>query len=227
MFFCQFTEAAISWDIGFYLSGSDCMKCSGTCLTWSDGSSCDSWTESMFLNATTNLWQFCTGNEYYDNTAQQCDPWNGKCTEKWAFQPDCFDCPAGKIFHLEELVWVDDCGMDAILITDPQLWNKPICRPLKYYIDESSRGFIELGTNKHPYKNLELVFVEILNFHSHSDCNITIYVKELTENVIGLNLNYILNITKVEVWSYSDSNPISPRNADIYFSKTISDICKL
>ena len=213
-------EAATSWSIGFYLSGTDCLKCNGSCFTCTDANSWDTCTESMFKNTTTNLCQFCPDTEYYDNTAEKCQPWNGKCIEKWAYQQFCFDCQVGEFFNLDTMVWVQSCGLDSIGITDPQLWNKPVWRPFAYYVDTLSTDFLELGTNKHPYKNLELAFVEILNFHSHSNSTLTVFVKELTENMVGLNLNYVLNISKVEVWSYSNSNQNSPGNADIYIIET-------
>ena len=222
LFLWNSAEAATSWEIGYYLSGIDCIKCNGTWLTCTDPNSWDTCTQSMFKNTTTNLCQFCPDTEYYDNTAEKCQPWNEKCIEKWAYQKFCFDCPVGEFFHLDTMAWIQSCGLDSIGITDPQLWNKPVWRPFTYYVDILSTDFIELGTNKHPYKNLELAFVEILNFHSHSNSSLTVFVKEFTKNMIGLNLNYVLNISKVEVWSYSNSNQNSPGNADIYITEASS-----
>ena len=62
---------------------------------------------------------------------------------------------------------------------------------------------MELGTIDYPYKELSYAFVEILNYHSHTDRNITIYVKEGTSNTLGLKHGNIVNITNVSIHPYS------------------------
>ena len=57
--------------------------------------------------------------------------------------------------------------------------------------------------------------MEILNYHSHSDNNITVKVKEFTENQLLYEMNYIINITQVTVETYSDSGTGIPGYANI------------
>jgi hypothetical protein len=59
------------------------------------------------------------------------------------------------------------------------------------------------------------VFVELLNFHAHSDRAINVYLKELTTNYINQKQAYIVNITTVNIESYTDELT-DPTNAIIY-----------
>ena len=82
-------------------------------------------------------------------------------------------------------------------------------------MDSTSTEIIELGTKAYPYKNVGLPFVEILNYHSHSDHNITVKVKEYTENQMLFKRNYIINTTQVTVETYSESGIGTPGYANI------------
>jgi len=62
--------------------------------------------------------------------------------------------------------------------------------------------------------------MEILNFHSHTNRSITINIKE-SEIVYVTNLrNFFLNITKVEVLSYTDTK-FKPNRAQIVMTKIL------
>ena len=74
---------------------------------------------------------------------------------------------------------------------------------------------MELGTRKHPYKSLGYVFVELLNYHSHSDRNITVNIMKNTTNYLMIGNNYIVNITQVTIQPYSDNMLIDPGKASI------------
>lgn len=79
----------------------------------------------------------------------------------------------------------------------------PLCRSFKYYIDPTSTSVVELGTKDHPYKDFESVLVELLNFHTHNDRTINIYILEDTITYWVLADSYFSNITLVNVQSYS------------------------
>jgi len=106
---------------------------------------------------------------------------------------------------------------------------------MNYYIDPSSTQIIELGTKAYPFKNIGLAFVEILNYHSHSENTVSVFLKEgLTHNVL-VSSNYVINMTEVIVESYSDSITQTPgyayvsmRNSGIVMltSKTVFNIIK-
>ncbi|CAI2360059.1 unnamed protein product [Moneuplotes crassus] len=184
----------------------------------------------------TNSCEFCEDGEYYDSTEEACNPCNGKCTGKCSYQSFCFDCSSGQYFDLDNMECVSTCSSTQITITNSQFHSKPICRGFDYFVDTSSGSYMELGTKQYPYKNIELAFVEILNFHSHSDRNLRVKVMENTDNYVGGILGSSLrsdrrpvvlvnNITSVTVESYSVYSSLSPRAASIYFtsSSSVSD----
>ena len=74
---------------------------------------------------------------------------------------------------------------------------------------------VEFGTKTHPYKNIGFVFVELLNYHSHSDRNISVYVMENTQNYMHLFRNYIVNTTYVEILPYSNNDTAIPSKPTI------------
>lgn len=57
--------------------------------------------------------------------------------------------------------------------------------------------------------------IEVLNFHSHSERNITIYVKEKTDNYLMIGNSYIVNVTQVTILSYSEKSEASPSMATV------------
>jgi hypothetical protein len=92
-----------------------------------------------------------------------------------------------------------------ILIEDSKLSISKVWRSLNYYIDPNSDSVVELGTQAHPYKDLASVFLELENYHSNTDRNITIFLKEESNNYIGLNSSRILNITQVKLTTYPEN----------------------
>lgn len=93
--------------------------------------------------------------------------------------------------------------------------NRPVCRSFNYYVNPDSDSVVEHGTMLNPYKKLEYAFVEILNFHSHSDRNLTVNLMEGTNNYLMLQHAYIVDITDVEVTSYSSDSSADPAPATI------------
>ena len=113
------------------------------------------------------------------------------------------------------MTWVTNWGLNEVALMDPQLRNLGFWRNLEYYVNPKSEEIIELGTKDFPFKNIGLAFVEILNFHSHSDRRVTIFLKEFTTNYMSQTQNYIVNITEVIIDSYNfDPNP--PEKAIIF-----------
>ena len=113
------------------------------------------------------------------------------------------------------MTWIPTCNSDEVYIKDPQLRDYELWRGMDYYVDPTSVKVLELGTQLYPFKNIALVFIEILNFHSHSDRNINIYLKENTTHYMTQTRNYIVNITQVNFDSYSDVLE-EPGRAQIY-----------
>ena len=91
-----------------------------------------------------------------------------------------------------------------IAINDTQFDNRPICRDFEYYVNPDSDSIIELGTIDHPYKKISYAFVEILNYHSHTDRNLTVYVMEYTRNELPIGTANVVNITNIDIRPYTN-----------------------
>ena len=133
----------------------------------------------------------------------------------WAYQLNWMQWNSSQVFDLSSFSWVDAWNFaTSVLINDTQLSISPVWRIFDYYVDPSSNNVIELGTRQYPFKHLGLVFVELLNFHSNSDRTINVYLRENTESYIDLSFNYIINITTVNILTYSLSSS-TPSMANI------------
>ena len=120
------------------------------------------------------------------------------------YRDACFECSSDQYLYLDTLTCVTECNSDTqIAINDTQFDNRLICRNFEYYVNPDSDSIVELGTIDHPYKQLSYAFVEILNYHSHSDYNLTLYIMEDTTSILGFKQGNIINITNVHITSYS------------------------
>lgn len=126
----------------------------------------------------------------------------------------CFQCPTDQWYDLEASKCVATCPSTLLAVQSSQFHDLKICKSTNIYVDPSSSSVLELGTRKHPYKNLMLAFVEMFNLHSHTERTVNIYMKESTESSILLGYMYVVNIKTVNLLSYSDSGS-SPRQATI------------
>ena len=61
------------------------------------------------------------------------------------------------------------------------------------------------------------MFIEILNFHSHSNRSVNIYVKEMTTVYLSQTQNYIVNMSEVSMDTYTDTTR-TPEMANIFAS---------
>ena len=73
-------------------------------------------------------------------------------------------------------------------------------------MNPDSDSIVELGTKDYPYKQLSYVLIEILNYHSHSNRNLTVYLMEQTTNILGFKQANIVNITNVNIVPYSPTS---------------------
>ena len=105
---------------------------------------------------------------------------------------------------------VTECdSTSTIPVNDPMFGNRLICRPLQYYVDVDSDSIIELGTRDHPYKDLESVFVEVLNLHANTDRHVNVHVKENTINYMYTEHNFIISLANLTLTTYSDESNIA------------------
>ena len=93
------------------------------------------------------------------------------------------------------------------MIQDPQLKDIPVCRDFEYYVNANSESPVEVGTKQHPYKDIDSALVEVMNFHSHSQRNVTIYVMEATTIFVN-SVKYVVNMTHVQIEAYNYRNKV-------------------
>ena len=117
--------------------------------------------------------------------------------EEWGYREDWFVCPQGMKYDLNLLKWVNNCTSDQVFIQDQTLRNIPLCRDPTYYIDPGSIASIELGTLKYPYKKMSLATMEVLNFISHTNKNVTIYIKEESVVPVATLTNYYIDFPNI------------------------------
>ena len=168
----------------------------------------------MFLNLNSSLWEFWSDGMFYSTPVHKWDSWGNSWDDKWAYQSKWFECSSGSYYDLDSMTCVQECcAQNQISIIDNQLGNKLLWRGFNYYVDSGSLQTIELGTITYPYKSIELVFVELLNYHAHSNRTINVYIKENTINEVLLSKNFIINITSVNFKTYSSSSTSIPAKA--------------
>ena len=73
---------------------------------------------------------------------------------------------------------------------------------------------MNLERNKYPYKKIDLTTVEIINFISHSNYNVTILIKEGTINYMTKLRNYFLDFPNLLFATYSETG-LAPARAQI------------
>jgi hypothetical protein len=157
--------------------------------------------------ATTGLWDWneWENGTYYSEPISGWANWSAKCTTLWAYQEHWFKCPSEKYLDLDSLSWVSSCNSSTQMkIVDFQLGGIPLWRSFVYYVNPLSTSVVELGTKAHPYKELSPVFVELMNFHSHTNRNISVFIMEFS--TVYINTMSIINITSVHFESYSNTN---------------------
>ena len=71
--------------------------------------------------------------------------------------------------------WVSAWDTNEIAIQSSQMHGLSVWRLPEYYVYPNSTSILELGTRANPYKNINLVMIEIFNLLSNM--NITTYVK--------------------------------------------------
>ena len=209
-------SSALTWSDGYFEENGAWAKCQSSWYTWTNATEWSSW-NNMKLNASTKLWEFWPYGQFY---SPQLDRWvncEGSWKEEWGYQDEWFMWPQGMKFDLTLLKWVDNWTSSQVFIQDQILKNIPIWRDTTYYIDPSSLKSIELGTLKYPFKKIGLSTMEVLNFISHSNKNVTIYIKE--GSVISMtNLrNFYIDFPNMVITTYS-STENTPSRASIQIS---------
>ena len=71
-----------------------------------------------------------------------------------------------------------------------------------------------MGTIKYPFKDLNLVFLELFNHHQHTDRVVNVFVYEATDSYLLYDFAKIVNITQVNIDTYTTSLLNEPKNVN-------------
>ena len=83
---------------------------------------------------------------------------------------------------------------------------------------------MELGTIDYPFRDINLVLIEVHNVHQHTDRNITIFTMEATENYLPLDSIVLLNVSQVNFDTYTQNNLNEAHNTNFIVSNIQHDI---
>lgn len=189
---------------GYFDDDGICQMCHESCATCENEFSWTAWVNRIF-NITSGLWEICEEGKYYSESDEQWILWSTNCADLCAYNVGCFECNSGEFYDLDSRTCIEECSSEKLKINNPMLRSLNICRSLNYYVDNQSIKVLELGTKDFPYKDISHVFVEILNLHSHSERSINVHIKENTVNYISQESLFIINMTLVNIESYSDT----------------------
>ena len=174
----------------------------------------------MYIKSKKGYCEFWNQGEYFDTTTGQCEDWDRTCGLYWHYQTSWFEWQEGEFLDTDTLTCVTACNYPKISINDSQFSVENVWRSPNFYVNPSSTSILEIGSIEHPYKSMKPLMSEILNHHSNQDKEISIYIKENTNMYLEDETNYIINITKVSLTSYSDSGS-DPIMATLYPTKTV------
>ena len=65
---------------------------------------------------------------------------------------------------------------------------------------------MELGTIDYPFRDINLVLIEVHNVHQHTDRNISIYTMEAAESYLSLDSIVLLNVSLVNFDTYTQNS---------------------
>ena len=108
-----------------------------------------------------------------------------------------FECPTPQIFNLETLSWVASWNIDEILIDSVNIHGLKVCRKLVYYVNPHSEQILELGTRNFPYKSINMVMLEIFDFISGTNNEVTVRLSSAAEHEFLHGGSFLYNLKKI------------------------------
>ena len=83
---------------------------------------------------------------------------------------------------------------------------------------------MELGTIDYPFRDINLVLIEVHNVHQHTERNITIFTMEATESYLPLDSIVLLNVSQVNFDTYTQNSLYDAQNTNFVVSDIQHDI---
>ena len=151
-------------------------------------------------------WEACPDGQYYNSNINMWGPWGDSWSGLCAYRDSCFSCSGDQLFDIESMSWVTECSVDYFETNytfESDSSTITMCRPLTYYVNPDSERMMELGTIEYPFKDINLVFLDIFNVHQHTDRVINIFIMEATDSYFTFDFIKIVNTTQVSIDSYT------------------------
>jgi hypothetical protein len=98
------------------------------------------------------------------------------------------------------------------------------CRSYEYYVDPLSEEVVELGTKLYPFKSPSLPFIEIFNYFSHKQVNVTIYLADNTLHKLKHEGNLVLDMDTIIIKPYSPTGATNVGRPNILIKGNINSI---
>ena len=77
-----------------------------------------------------------------------------------------------------------------------------VCRNLDYYVNPVSESVLELGTSKHPYKSLHVLFRDLFNFVEGVEIPVVVHLLQSETLELTHNDLFIYNIQNITFRPY-------------------------
>lgn len=95
-----------------------------------------------------------------------------------------------------------------------------VCRDLNYYVDPLSESILELGTFEFPYKNINLVLIEVFNYISPSYKTITVHLSDAVTHVVDHDLIMIYGVDKLVFDLYNANGIVKVYGMFLFTNRT-------
>ena len=97
---------------------------------------------------------------------------------------------------------VDQCEDDEVYIESEYVHDLKVCRNLDYYVNPVSESVLELGTSKHPYKSLHVLFRDLFNFVEGVEIPVVVHLLQSETLELTHNDLFIYNIQNITFRPY-------------------------
>ena len=123
----------------------------------------------------------------------------------WSYQLKWFQWTGSQKFSLIQMKWVDAWDTNEVMIQSNQTHGLNIWRLLEYYVYPNSTSILELGTRVYPYKNINLVLIEMFNLISSMNATVKIRLAKTSTHYFDHYNGIINNMNSVSFEPYDTS----------------------
>jgi len=125
----------------------------------------------------------------------------------WSFryQKQWFQCPGTQVYSLSTYTCVDACEASEVKISSTKIHGLTVCRPPEYYVNPLSTEILELGTKLYPYKDINLVYIELFNFLKNLDITVRVNLLDDMDYVLYHEFATFYNMKEVIFQKYTIS----------------------